>query len=151
MKTKEFIKRVEGLEFEVENGKEYYVIKDIDGEVIASINKLITFQICTDYKGWDELCHEIKKQLFDIISKYAGTPPDEREEEKKFYLRHRWFKPSPIYKNYLNYWIGNDEYWLDYKNESKEIQTQFTKKEIEEIKEKYNTDLSDFEKKEVEE
>lgn len=146
MKTKEFIKRVEELGYYVMEGEEYYYIRSFDCEVIASINKLITFQICTDYDGWDELCHEIKKGLFDIISKYASTPPDERKEEKKFYLRHRWFKPDSIYKNYLNHWIGHDEYWLDYKNESKEIKTKFTLKEIDEIKEKFNTDLKDFKK-----
>lgn len=82
MKTKEFIKRVEGLAFEVENGKEYYYIKDIDGELIASINKLITFQICTNFNAWDELCDDlIKKQLFDIISKYTSTPIEDREEK----------------------------------------------------------------------
>lgn len=149
MKTKEFIRRVEGLEFEVKNGKEYYVIKDIDGEVIASINKLITFQICTDFNAWDELCDDLKKQLFDIISKYASTPADEREEEKKFYLRHIWLKPNLTYKNYLNHWIGTSHYWLDYKNEAAEVKTQFTEKEIEEIKEKFNTDLKDFELVEV--
>ncbi len=105
----------------------------------------------TDYMEWDGVYDEDKTKLFDLIVEYAKTPIDEREEEKKFYLKHRWFKPSPIYKNYLNYWIGNDEYWLDYKNESKEIQTQFTLKEIDEIKEKFNTDLKDFEPEDVKE
>lgn len=150
MKTKEFIKRIEGLEFEVENGKEYYVIKDIDGEVIASINKLITFQICTDYKGWDELCHEIKKQLFDIISKYAGTPPDEREEEKKFYLKHKYFRHVND-KQYFTIYPYLEYPQLDYKLPSHNLVQTFTLKEIEVIKKKYNTDLSDFEKKEVKE
>lgn len=71
--------------------------------------------------------------------------------EKKFYLKHRWLKPRPIDKNYLNRWIGTNEYWLDYKNETKDVQTQFTLKEIDEIKEKFNTDLDDFKMSEVEE
>lgn len=58
----------------------------------TKINKLITFQICTDFNAWDELCDDLKKKLFDIISKYTSTPIDEREEEKKFYLKHRYFK-----------------------------------------------------------
>lgn len=151
MKTKEFIKRVEELGYYVMDGVKNYYIRSFDGELIASINKLITFQIRTEYDGWDEISSEIKKGLFDIISKYASTPPDEREEEKKFYLRHRWFKPHSIYKNYLNHWIGHDDYWLDYKNESKEIKTKFTLKEIDEIKEKFNTDLKDFKRSEVKE
>ena len=96
-------------------------------------------------------CDDKDFNMIKAAVEFAETPVDEREEEKKFYLKHRWFKPSPIYKNYLNYWIGNDEYWLDYKNESKEIQTQFTLKEIDEMKEKFNTDLKDFKKIEVKE
>lgn len=59
--------------------------------------------------------------------------------------------PRPIDKNYLNHWIGTNEYWLDYDNETKDVQTQFTLKEIDEIKEKFNTDLKDFKKTEVKE
>lgn len=151
MKTKEFIKRVEGLEFEVENGKEYYYIKDIDGELIASINKLITFQICTNFNAWDELCDDLKKQLFDIISKYTKTPVDEREEEKKLYLRHRYFR----FDNGSSKYLGMD--LLKYKPDLyskityRWVKNQFTEKEIDEIKEKFNTDLGDFKKIEVEE
>lgn len=66
-------------------------------------------------------------------------------------MKHRWLKPRPIDINYLNRWIGTNEYWLDYKNETKDVQTQFTLKEIDEIKEKFNTDLDDFKMSEVEE
>lgn len=151
MKTKEFIKRVEELGFEVFNEDGYLVVKDEYGYNLAYVNKTTLTQMSTDYMEWDGVYDEDKTKLFDLIVEYAKTPVNEREEEKKFYLKHRWFKPSPIYKNYLNYWIGNDEYWLDYKNESKEIQTQFTLKEIDEIKEKFNTDLGDFKKTEVKE
>lgn len=137
--------------FEVFNEDGYLVVKDEYGYNLAYVNKTTLTQMSTDYMEWDGVYDEDKTKLFDLIVEYAKTPVNEREEEKKFYLKHRWFKPSPIYKNYLNYWIGNDEYWLDYKNESKEIQTQFTLKEIDEIKEKFNTDLGDFKKTEVKE
>ena len=150
MKTKEFIKRVEGLEFEVENGKEYYIIKDIDGEVIASINKLITFQICTDFNAWDELCDDLKKRPFDIISKYTSTPIDEREEYKKFYLEHRYFRFDNGSRKYLGMDLVKDKPDLYSKITYRWVKNQFTKKEIDEIKEKFNTDLADFEMIEVE-
>lgn len=96
------------------------------------------------------ICDERDFNMIKAAVEFAETPPEDREEEKKFYLRHRWLKPKPIYKNYLNHWIGTNEYWLDYDNETKDVQTQFTLKEIDEIKEKFNTDLGDFKKTEVE-
>lgn len=151
MKTKEFIKRVEELGFEVFNEDGYLVVKDEYGYNLAYVNKTTLTQMSTDYMEWDGVYDEDKTKLFDLIVEYAKTPVNEREEEKKFYLRHRWLKPKLIYKNYLNHWIGTNEYWLDYDDKTKDVQTQFTLKEIEEIKEKYNTDLSDFELVEVEE
>lgn len=93
-------------------------------------------------------CDDKDFNMIKAAVEFAETPPEDREE-KKFYLRHRWFKPKSVYKNYLNHWIGTKEYCLDYKNETEEVQTQFTKKEIEEIKEKFDTDLADFKEVEV--
>ena len=148
MKTNEFIKRVEELGYDIKLRNDYIqIIRDEFVAVVVYINVMysITFhQIIKN--SWNN-----GDKLFDLIVEYAKTPVDEREEEKKFYLRHRWFKPSPLCKNYLNYWIGNEEYWLEYKNESEDVKTKFTLKEINEIKEKFNTDLKDFEIIEVEE
>lgn len=146
MKTKEFIKRVEELGFRVKVCDSQ--IRILANDFIISVIYIGREYMINTYKPVS-IAFRNEDELFDLIIKYAKTPVEDRKEEKKFYLRHRWLKPSPIYKNYLNYWIGNDEYWLDYKNESKEIQTQFTLKEIEEIKEKFNTDLADFEMIEV--
>lgn len=150
MKTKEFIKRVEELGFEVWiSGSTAYVLKN--GQyTVARIKTKRACAIDFFYILNESLDKEISEKLFDIIVEYAKTPLDEREKEKKFYLRHRWLKPEPIYKNYLNHWIVTNEYWLDCKNEIKDVQTQFTIKEIDEIKEKFNTDLCDFKRIEVE-
>ena len=149
MKTKEFIKRVEELGYFVNSFKGYYEIRDVDKVIIAVINKTIFLQFSTDYPGWDKLCDKDRKELYNLVIKYASTPIKDREEEKKFYLRHRWLKP--IYKNYLNYCMTTKDYWLDCKNEEIYVQTQFTEKEIDEIKEEFNTDFKDFELIEVEE
>lgn len=152
MKTKEFIKRVEELGYCVMNGEEYYYIRSFDCEVIASINKLITFQICTDYDGWDEICHEIKKRLFDIISKYASTPPDEREEEKKYFYEHRFIKTMGGNPTYLAIrQRPNNKYPVlqgSYKDVF-EYKVEFTDKEMEEAKNKYWICLDDFVKKSI--
>lgn len=148
MKTKELIKKVKELGFEIIRAGSHIDIMFNDF-IVAGVYTDQMY-VMTFYSHEKLLLTNVDK-LFDLLVEYAKTPVDERKEDKKFYLRHRWFKPSPIYKNYLNYWIGNDEYWLDYKNESKEIQTQFTLKEIDEIKEKFNTDLGDFKRSEVKE
>lgn len=150
MKTKEFIKKVEELGYCVMNGEEYYHIKDFDGEAIASINKLIMFQICTDYDAWDKLPSEIKEQLFDIISKYASTPPDERKEENKYYLRHRWIFDKDFYMYLRKTSYDDKEMRLGIINFCGNDGLQFTLKEIEKIKKNFNTDLKDFEMIEVE-
>lgn len=66
------------------------------------------------------ICDDKDLNMIKAAVEFAETPIEDREEEKKFYLRHQW--------------------------ENKK----FTLKEIEEIKEKFNTDLADFELVEVE-
>lgn len=65
-------------------------------------------------------CDEKDLNMIKAAIEFAETPPDDREEEKKFYLKNRW--------------------------ENKQL----TLKEIEAIKEKFNTDLTDFVLVEVE-
>lgn len=72
----------------------------------------------------------------------------ERENGKKYYLRHRFLEFDNF--NYLNREYGYEELSLNSKTQLGK-QTQFTQDEIDEIKEKYNTDLKDFEIIEVEE
>ncbi len=149
MKTKEFIKRVKELGFEVFNEDDYLVIKDEYESNVANVNKTTLAQMSTDYIEWDEIYDEDKTKLFDLLIEYAKTPIEDRKEEKKFYLKHRWIKGCVImylYRNTLNGYC-----YLGDKKCRPHRQKMFTLKEIEEIKEKYNTDLKDFEMIEVEE
>lgn len=153
MKTKEFIKRVEELGYEI-NEKKFLdsviclIISNSFGIKVGyvAINKLFEMNIRPDE------C--MSKELFDLVVEYAKTPIKDREEEKKFYLRHRWLMTEFGDTYYLckcynaagkiSYgirlsYITHDETWL------------FTLKEIEEIKEKFDTDLSDYELVKVEE
>lgn len=61
----------------------------------------------------------------------------------KYYLRHRFLG------NAVNSYLNHDHLALELKlstnKQSEEVQTKFTKGEIKEIKEKYNTELRDFE------
>lgn len=148
MKTKEFIKRVEELGF-----KAHKIATQIDiianGFTIARVytNRMYSMNAFTfinvEWKNQDK--------LFDLIVEYAKTPIEDREEEKKFYLKHRYFKTVNGDEKFFTI-DGRYEYPdLQYKLSICQAIQQFTLKEIGEIKEKYDTDLSDFELIEVEE
>lgn len=152
--TKEFIKAVEelGLDLTVEGEYEYYVIKDVDDDVIAHINKNVPLQISTDYNGWDDLCDEDMKLVFDLLVAYSSTPIDEREEEKKFYLKHIELnrKNGLGYLNLLRDYYPLDFRLMDKKDKCNWI-TKFTDKDIEQIRDVYEFNLDDFELVEVKE
>ena len=147
MRTKEFIKKVEELGFDAEErGNEVYLY-GWGSNGLAKVSKKYQYTINTFYREFMDLNEGDKGLLFDLIVEYISTPIEEREEEKKYYLRHKWVSTE----SYVNYLIKIKSYVLsnDYQDES--VQTRFSMNEIEEIKEKFNTDLSDFEMIEVEE
>lgn len=151
MKTKEFIKRIEELGFEVWiSGGIAYVLKDGRYEV-ARIKTKRACAIDFFYLLNETLDKEISEKLFDIIVEYAKTPIEDREEEKKIYLRHRYFRFNTGSSKYLGIDLVKDKPDLCSKITCRWMKNQFTEKEIEEIKEKYNTDLKDFEPEEVKE
>lgn len=69
------------------------------------------------------------------------TSVEDREEEKKYCLRHRWFNFDD---RYLNKNLETNQFFLSYAP-FENYKSAFTLKEIEEIKEKYCTTLEDFE------
>ena len=146
MKTKEFIKRVKELGYDIEISEENVFIKR-DGFIIARISR-ISMYIMRIYT-----CFKVKhtKELFDLCTEYASTPIEEREEEKKFYLQ----KMKSFYDNeeiiFLNFDTEQNIYFISSKSQYKMFKTQFTQKEIDKIKEEQHTDLSEFKQIPVEE
>lgn len=148
MKTKEFIKRVEELGFKVNR-----TVAQIDiiahSFTIARVytNRMYAMNaftfINTEWRNQDK--------LFDLIVEYAKTPIEDREEEKKFYLKHKYFKCINGDSRYFQIYESNGAPWLNAMDSIMGYKKQFTLNEIEEIKEKFNTDLKDFELVEVEE
>lgn len=149
MKTKYFIKKVEALGHEVVEKETWFGIKDTDGSWLALVGKDHILELSTDFPAWRALSIGEKVSLFTVIYEYASTLVDEREEEKKFYLKHRWLRSR--FEDKIVNQDGEDEYFLSDESQIDGFKTQFTQKEIDDIKEKYNTDLSDFERVEVEE
>ena len=96
MRTEEFIKRVEALGYDVELYPSHVVITTSNISV-ATVYTQRLYEINTRSIVKVELTH--KEELFDLIIKYAKTPIDEREEPKKFYLRHKWMQTDDY--NYL--------------------------------------------------
>ena len=88
--------------------------------------------------------YEMLKKALEL----AETPLDEREEEKKYYLKHKFIN-SHTAVEYVNLSI-TEKVTLDNRREDPDYKTKFTKAEIEKFKEKFNTDLKDFELIEVE-
>ena len=96
-----------------------------------------------------EINHLHELEVVKAAAEYAETPLDERQEEKKYYLRHKFLYSGT--NNYLNYVHSTKGRTLSSKPQTDYIQTQFTQTEIDEIKEKCHTDLKDFEIIEVKE
>lgn len=98
------------------------------------------------------LCDDKDAKMIKAAVEFAETPLEDRVEEKKFYLKHRWLVQAGDYKTgFLNYGTCNDILFINSEHHTNYVKTQFTLKEIEEIKEKFDTDLADFELVEVEE
>lgn len=138
----------------VEDTGEYYVTEDEQSVFVTKTNRsqwsirisknveaFIEFNISTYGKTDGDL---IRAAL-----KLAETPLDERVPEKRYCLRHKFLVSTlNVLGTYLIdrnnvYSLGLLDYYPDH-------QTQFTKKKIEEIKNKYDVTLEDFEMIEVE-
>ena len=87
-------------------------------------------------------------QLLKKAIELAETPLDEREEEKKYYLRFKCLNKYTAVEHIKRVITG--EAILSDRHGDLVLQTKFTKAEIEEFKEKFNTDFDDFELIEVE-
>ena len=145
--TKKFIKEVEELGFRF-----LQCTKDIEiyykNRQVAYVCWFRRFYVGITYNFCD-LPKELQEKLFNFLVEYASTPPDEREEPQKFYMK---FKIEPKDScRYLNYSELFNSIELNNKTNLNGFQTQFTQKEIDEIREKFKVTLCDFEQIPVEE
>ena len=156
MKTKEFIKGVNELGYQLvtvrdknDNLDETAIFKD--DEQIVVIWEKVTYAISTiiDDLFMPTLENNNLEELYELCFEYAQTPVEDRKEEKKFYLEHRWLNLDT--DNYLHLDVDDGSCMLDDNEEFSYTKIKLTKKEIKEIKKKFNTDLADFELVEVEE
>lgn len=149
MKTKEFIKRVKELGFVTGRYFDNHIsVFDSEG-IIVSINEDRPYGTITDIRHLKSLT----KELFDLCVEYAKTPIEEREYVKKYHLYLKRTKPKFFddVGSYLTFNTYTNTFSLDVGVETAHLTAQFTQKEIDEIKERFNTDLEEFEQIEVEE
>lgn len=143
--TKRFIKEVQNLGFEVAEYMNVILIR-LKSREVALIGKLQIFCVNTEYPSFNNLPEELKEKLYNLIDEYTRTPIEDREEEQKYYLKHKWFTGDIVYLNFR----FSESYSLNDNNNTEYSKTQFTQAEIDEIKERFNTNLEDFEQIPVE-
>lgn len=147
--TKDFIKEVKAIGFVAIAGDGYFIVKDSKGYNVAFVDTTIMYRFDTIYIDFEELSEFDRKRLFDLLVKYASTPLEDREAPQKFYLK---FKLRTSYSyDFLNRNTTFDWFEINTKSNSDKFQTQFTQKEIDNIKEKFKVTLCDFEQIPVEE
>ncbi|KXA11290.1 hypothetical protein [Finegoldia magna] len=164
MKTKEFIEKVEKLGFTIEYYKNPFsnIKSNCDYDLITiSANNQVLVKIWTNCQyaistisdghscylyGYDV------DELYKVCFEYANTPSEDREEEKKYYLKHRFLTSllRDMKYSFINYDTKYNDIYLSSNEALDCVKTKFTLKEIEEIKKKFDTDLADFELVEVE-
>ncbi len=164
IKTKEFIKRVEKLGFCIEYSKNPFsniksncaydlITISVNNQVLVKIWTNCQYAISTVSDGHlDYLYGYDVEELYKLCFEYTSTPVEDREEEKKYYLKHRWLTEGGFYRFVKHHTKAyGKKYELASWTYGDTSDMQYTLKEIEEIKKKFDTDLKDFELVEVKE
>ena len=146
--TKEFIKEVKKLGFIVEEDTGAIEIY-LNNERIAYVYRYEIFSANTAYIPFDVLSKEFVEKLYSLVDEYARTPLEYREEPQKFYLKFKL--PTNYSDDFLNLNTTFDWFEISTKSNLDKFQTQFTQKEIDEMKVKFGVALSDFEQIPVDE
>ena len=139
MKTSEFIERVTlnkniiGLEIE---DVECFRLISRRRKTLARVSKNKELEIDTESSDFSFLPKKEKEDLFYLIIEYARTPLEEREEPKKYKLRHKLVKDS-----YLNYIKDEKELEFSTEDENSQFKTAFTIQEWEALTEQAWEDL----------
>lgn len=148
--TKEFIRKVKDLGFDIEIGLIGWIWIADERDVVAVVERNEMYKINTDDNvAFNKVATNKRKKLFDLLFDYTSTPLEEREEKERFFLKFAPLGDGGCL-NYLNYNSSLNCIGLNDCYQTPMCKTQFTQKEIDEIKEKFNVTLSDFEQIPVE-
>ena len=137
MKTSEFIKffEDEGLIVDMIESDSYFekgiYICDDTNEQLMDILENNT--VGTDTPAFVKLPFEKQQEYYKVIFEYLMTPIEEREEEKRYYLRQKGIGSW----SFLNFNIDLQEYIVASNKDDYIYKTQFTQSEIDELPECY--------------
>ncbi|MBU5669543.1 hypothetical protein KQI68_06780 [Peptoniphilus sp. MSJ-1] len=174
MTTKELIKQLKDWDYTVKIDDDFIEVYDSEEcKYYFSVDTREEFLVDTYNNDFTELPVEDREILFGLIYKYTTTPVEEREEKKKYYLKHKFGLLTEISARDIYYTRGNafsnniskihyegktrdlylykDDYNdLSLMTDNSSKNCKFKEAEIEDIKERFGTDLSDYEIIEVE-
>ena len=147
MKTKDFIEKVEALGYVVDKIDTHLVIEEHGEIALALVSSWERFAMTTDFHEFKtHLSDQEAEKLAGLIFVYAATPIEDREEEKRYYLRKI---PVPLLGEgekelYFTIQISNGRPDVfTYINNTELFKTIFTESEISQM------DITGFEKVEV--
>ncbi len=146
MKINELKRIAEENDYELTKSLEHYKLTHKYCDHYISINGMCKNRL---WISKPFVCDERDFNMMKAAVEFAETPIEDREEEKKFYLKHRWMRNINGFSRALKIDIEDGTADVGIMCPSLGYKNQFTKKEIEEIKEKFNTDLADFKEVEV--
>ena len=129
MKTKQFIKEIKSMGFDVEETYDILAILDDNEILIATVSKEEFAGLVTNYLGFYRLDYNTKLRLLNLLIKYAKTPIEDREEEEKYYYKLKGF--NTLIDKYLARGKISHSFYLVSQYEKEDYNTQFTDKEFE--------------------
>lgn len=147
MKINELKRIAEENDYEYEMRHFQYKLKKMQGTNCITISNDVEKTLWISNKSY---CDNKDFNMIKAAVEFAKTPIDEREEEKKFYLKHRYFKCTNGDSRYFQIYESNGTPWLNAMYTVMGYKKQFTLIEIENMGEKFHTNFEDFELVEVE-
>lgn len=152
MITKEVIEELEKMNLRTEICRGRLIVIHNDGEYVASVSLVRRFEASVDFRGFRRSLSENERTaVYFFVTRLAATDLGDRGEEQKYYLEHKWLDDNHYNVwNCLNFQFETNGYSIGSPINSEYSKTQFTQAEIDEIKEKLNTNLDDFEQVPIE-
>lgn len=133
MKTSEFIKYFQSEFYYVKEYSNGIFVTDIDNSDLFYLDRNKN-SFNTIKFGFESLDFSKQQEYYKVIFEYLMTPPEEREEEKKFYLRQKGINE---YDNFLSLEYETQSYYVSSNEEFYDYKTKFTQSEIDEMPECY--------------
>ena len=131
------------------NGYSVLLKMTINGKYkpMVRISNIDSYALDTNYLYFNDLANDAKQDLYKIVTELAATKPEEREDKKvkKYKFKHK-FLGTPG-NDYLTYYTLRNRWLLLCGIETSNFKVEFT---IDELKEKFNSNLDEWEIIEVE-